>query len=113
MSLTQAVTLKPQTGGLTPLGEWYEESIKKKRTLFDAVETYAAPGRGPQWDFPIKSDFIYHPPGQNLGFVPSSEEFYWFELEVFDREHLKHFIRDLLGKIANTSGGSSLSIRLL
>jgi cellulose biosynthesis protein BcsQ len=39
--------------------------------------------------------------------VPSSEQFYWFELEVFQREHMKHFIRDILGKIANASGFNS------
>jgi chromosome partitioning protein len=100
MSLTQAVALK-EDGTLTPFGDWLEDSSKKKRTLFDAVESYTAPHRGPHFNFPVKGDFIYHPPGKGLGFIPSSEQFYWFELEVFQREHMKHFIRDLLGKIAN------------
>jgi chromosome partitioning protein len=72
-----------------------------KRTLFHAIEPYTSPKRGTYFDFPIKYDFIYHVDGKNLDFIPSSEEFYWFELEVFDRDQIKHFVRDLLGKIAN------------
>ncbi len=106
MSLTQAVALR-EDGTLTPFGDWREDSIKRKRTLFDAVETYTDPTRGPHFDFPIKSDFIYSPHGKNLAFIPSSEEFYWVELEVIEREHMKHFVRDLLGKIANTPGFNS------
>ena len=102
MSLTQAVALRPETGGLTPLGQWYEKAIANKRTLFHAIEAYTSPKKGTYFDFPIKYDFIYHIDGKNLDFVPSSEEFYWFELEVFDRDQIKHFVRDLLGKIANT-----------
>jgi len=101
MSLTQSVALKPETGNLTPLGEWYESAIQKKRTLFHALEEYTNPKRGTFFDFPIRYDFIYHVDGKNLDFIPSSEEFYWFELEVFDRDNIKHFVRDLLGKIAN------------
>jgi hypothetical protein len=96
MSLTQAVALK-EDGTLTPFGSWLEDSINKKRTLFDAVELYTNSKRGPHFDFPIKTDFIYSPPGKNLAFIPSSEQFYWFELEVFQRELMKHFVRDLLG----------------
>jgi chromosome partitioning protein len=102
MSLTQAVALKPETGGLTPLGQWYERAIENKRTLFHAIEAYTSPKKGTYFDFPIKHDFIYHVDGKSLDFIPSSEEFYWFELEVFDRDQIKHFVRDLLGKIANT-----------
>ncbi|MCX8089820.1 MAG: AAA family ATPase [Verrucomicrobiae bacterium] len=101
MSLTQAVALKPDTGGLTPLGEWYEKAVQNKRTLFHALEIYTSPQKGAYFDFPIKHDFIFHVDGKNLDFIPSSEEFYWFELEVFERDRVKHFIRDLLGKIAN------------
>jgi len=102
MSLTQAVALRPDTGGLTPLGEWYERAVAKQRTLFHAIEVYTNPKRGTYFDFPIKYDFIYHVDGRNLDFIPSSEEFYWFELEVFDRDQVKHFVRDLLGKILQT-----------
>jgi chromosome partitioning protein len=101
MSLTQAVALRPETGNLTPLGEWYEKAIANKRTLFHAIESYTSPKRPTFFDFPIKHDFIYHVDGKNLDFIPSSEEFYWFELEVFERDQIKHFVRDLLGKIAN------------
>jgi cellulose biosynthesis protein BcsQ len=45
MSLTQAVALK-EDGTLTPFGDWLEQSIQKKRTLFDAVESYTGPSEG-------------------------------------------------------------------
>ncbi len=38
----------------------------------------------------------------DLHFVPSVEDLYWMELEVFDRDGVKDFIRRLLGKIQNT-----------
>ena len=69
MSLTQSVALKPETGNLTPLGEWYESAIQKKRTLFHALEEYTNPKRGTFFDFPIRYDFIYHVDGKNLDFA--------------------------------------------
>ena len=53
------------------------------------------------FDFPIAYDFIYQT-GKSLHFVPSVEDLYWLELEVFDRDEMKDFMRRLLGKIAHS-----------
>ena len=41
---------------------------------------------------------------ENLHFIPSVVDLYWLELEVFDREKVKYFIRALLGKIEHSRG---------
>jgi chromosome partitioning protein len=46
-------------------------------------------------------DFVYQITDK-LHFVPSVEDLYWQELEVFDRDGVKDFIRRLLGKITNS-----------
>jgi chromosome partitioning protein len=53
------------------------------------------------FDFPIGYDFIYRI-NNGLHFVPSVEDLYWLELEVFDRDQMKDFMRRLLGKIAHS-----------
>lgn len=101
MSLTLAVQLQ-ETG--TMYGEfedWYENQHQKKRkTILNALERYDSM-KGGYFDFPIDSSFIYSM-SPNLHFVPSIVDLYWLELEVFDREKVKHFIRALLGKIEHS-----------
>jgi hypothetical protein len=53
------------------------------------------------------SEYIDTKSKEALGSMPFSEQFYWFELEVFQRERMKHFIRDILGNIANAPGFNS------
>jgi len=57
--------------------------------------------KGGHFDFPIDSAFIYQM-SSNLNFIPSVPDLYWLELEVFDKEKVKHFIRALLGKIEHS-----------
>jgi chromosome partitioning protein len=100
MSLTQAVGLNEDNGTLfAAFGKWYETSVDKRRTIFDAIDQYTKPGV--HFDFPIAYDFIYQV-SDKLHFVPSVEDLYWLELEVFDREQMKDFMRRLLGKIAHS-----------
>jgi chromosome partitioning protein len=102
MSLTQAVGLNEDSGTLHPaFGTWYEKSLADKRTIFDAIEQYTKPGSA-HFDFPIAYDFIYQI-SNGLHFVPSVEDLYWLELEVFDRDQMKDFMRRLLGKIAHSA----------
>jgi chromosome partitioning protein len=100
MSLTQAVGLNEDSGSLhAEFGKWYDKGVSTHRTIFDAIDQFTKPGKS--FDFPIAHDFIYQiTPG--LHFVPSVEELYWLELEVFDRDQMKDFIRRLLGKIAHS-----------
>lgn len=100
MSLTQAVGLNEDNGTLYPaFGSWYEKSVNGRRTIFDAIDQYTKPGV--HFDFPVAYDFIYQI-SNGLHFVPSVEDLYWLELEVFDRDQMKDFMRRLLGKIAHS-----------
>jgi chromosome partitioning protein len=100
MSLTHAIGLDPNTGELHEgFGEWYERAVTKNRTIFHALDKFTTPGK--PFDFPIGFDFIYQL-SENCHFIPSVEDLYWQELEVFDRDAVKDFIRRLLGKITNS-----------
>ena len=100
MSLTQAIALNEDGYSLEPrFQKWYEVSIERRKTIFDALDQYAKPNQ--HFDFPAGFDFIYQLT-DSLHFVPSVEDLYWMELEVFDRDAVKDFVRRLLGKIANS-----------
>jgi len=101
MSLTQAVGLNEDSGSLYPaFGAWYDKSVNGRRTIFDAIDQYTKPAAA-HFDFPIAYDFIYQI-SKTLHFVPSVEELYWLELEVFHRDQMKDFMRRLLGKIEHS-----------
>ncbi|OFV80983.1 MAG: hypothetical protein A2W26_05240 [Acidobacteria bacterium RBG_16_64_8] len=101
MSLTLAVHLQETGALLGDFESWYEDQHKKKnKTILNALERYDRM-EGGHFDFPIDSSFIYQI-SPNLHFVPSIVDLYWLELEVFDREKVKHFVRALLGKIEHT-----------
>jgi chromosome partitioning protein len=100
MSLTQAVGLNEDSGTLhATFGAWYDKSVSSRRTIFDAIDQYTKPVT--HFDFPIGYNFIYKIT-DTLHFVPSVEDLYWLELEVFDRDQMKDFIRRLIGKITNS-----------
>ncbi len=102
MSLTLAVTLQEESGSFySEFGDWYQNNHKKnEKTLLKALEAYEIL-KGGHFDFPINNSFIYQL-SENLHFIPSIVELYWLELDVFDREKTKHFIRALLGKIEHS-----------
>jgi chromosome partitioning protein len=101
MSLTLAVTLQETGEMFGDFENWYEnQHQRRQRTLFNALEKYDS-AMGGYFDFPIDSSFIYQMT-DNLYFVPSIVDLYWLELEVFDREKVKHFISALLGKIEHS-----------
>jgi chromosome partitioning protein len=97
MSLTQAIALNEDTGMLNPkFQKWYEQAIDRKKTIFNALDQFTKPAA--KFDFGVGWDFIYKVT-ENLHFVPSVQDLYWLELEVFDRDGVKEFVRRLLGKI--------------
>lgn len=97
MSLTQSIALNEATGALhEQFGAWYDRATKRRKTIFDALDTFARPDAS--FNFATGFDFIYKIT-DNLHFIPSVEDLYWMELEVFDRDAVKDFIRRLLGKI--------------
>ena len=100
MSLTQAISLNEDDHSLEPeFQKWYETSSIRGRTIFDALDRFT--NRSQHFDFPVGFDFIYQLT-ENLHFVPSVEDLYWQELEVFDRDAVKDFVRRLLGKITSS-----------
>lgn len=99
MSLTQAIALNEDTGYLEDrFAKWYNTAIDRKKTIFDALDAFTRPAQ--HFDFGVGYDFIY-PLTDTFHFVPSVEDLYWQELEVFDRDGVRDFIRRLLGKIDN------------
>jgi len=107
MSLTLAVGLDEENGSYVPrFGEWYRKKHKQRgRTLLDAIYRYYehASGNAPHFNFPINDNFIYQVT-PDLHFIPSTEDLYWLELQLqlFKPEHVKSFIRALLGKIEHS-----------
>jgi chromosome partitioning protein len=101
MSLTQAISLNEDSGRLEDrFGKWYETAVTRKKTIFDAIEAFTMPGT--TFNFPIGFDVIYQISDQ-LHFVPSVEDLYWLELEVFDRDSMRDFMRRMVGKITNSA----------
>lgn len=95
MSLTQAITLNEDGSLDGKFSDWQKRSEERKKTIFNAIDEYTKPSGfrfGTNYDFIYQITDRYH-------FVPSSEELYWLELDVFDREKMQGFMRDLLGKI--------------
>lgn len=95
MSLTQAVTLNQDGSLFSKFSDWSARSEKKGKTIFKAIEAYTGK---PGFNFGINYDFIYQITDR-YHFVPSVEDLYWLELDVFDRVKMQGFIRDILGKI--------------
>lgn len=99
MSLTQAVALNEDGSPFKNFSDWYDKCVKKKKTIFNALDEFTGQGN---FNFGINYDFIYKI-SDRYNFVPSVEDLYWTELELFDREKVKYFIQRLLEKVQNSS----------
>lgn len=100
MSLTQAIALNEDTGFLEDrFAKWYRTATERRKTIFDALDAFTKPAQ--HFDFAVGFDFVYKIT-ETFHFVPSVEDLYWLELDVFDREGVRDFIRRLLGKITNS-----------
>ncbi len=99
MSLTQAIALNEDGNPFKSFTDWYEKSLGKKKTIFNALDEFTKPA---SFNFGINHDFIYKITDR-FHFVPSAEDLYWTELELFDRDKVKFFIRRLLEKIQNSA----------
>ncbi len=102
MSLTTALTVDEEHGTfLGDFGNWYENDHKaQRRTLLDALDNYDRYAKGtiPNFDFRIDRRFIYEVE-PTLHFIPSTDDLYWVELEVFHPQKVKGFINALLGRL--------------
>jgi chromosome partitioning protein len=99
MSLTQSIALNEDGAPFKNFTDWYDRAVAKKKTIFDALDEFTKANSN--FNFGINQDFIYRI-SDRYNFVPSVEDLYWTELEVWDREKVKFFIRRLLEKIRNS-----------
>jgi len=100
MSLTQAIALNEDGNPFKDFSDWYEKAQRKKKTIFHALDLFS---QSAPFNFGIGYDFIYQVSSRHH-FIPSDEQLYWTELEVFDRDKVKFFIQRLLEKIQNSTG---------
>jgi chromosome partitioning protein len=98
MSLTQSIALNEDGNPFKNFSDWYERSVQRRKTIFDALDEYTKPA---QFNFGVNYDLIYQI-AERYHFIPSVQELYWTELELFDREKIRHFIQRLLEKIQNS-----------
>lgn len=98
MSLTQAIALNEDGSPFKNFSDWYERSLSRKKTIFNALDEFTKPAT---FNFGINYDFIYKI-SERFHFIPSAEDLYWTELELFDREKVKFFVQRLLEKIQNS-----------
>jgi len=99
MSLTQAIALNEDGNPFKNFTDWYDRSVGKKKTIFNALDEFTKPTT---FNFGINHDFIYKI-SERFHFIPSAEDLYWTELELFDREKVKFFIQRLLEKVQNST----------
>ncbi len=109
MSLTQAITVNEDGRPFKNFEDWLNKSIQRKKTIFHALEAFTKPQQ--RFDFGIGYDFIYKIT-EKYHFIPSVEDLYWTELEVFDREMVKYFIQRLLEKIENSNNVDNYDVVL-
>ena len=98
MSLTQAIALNEDGSPFKSFSDWYDKSVAKKATIFDALDDF---NQSAPFNFRIDQNFIYTI-SERYHFIPSVQDLYWTELDFFDREKVKYFIQRLLEKIQNT-----------
>ncbi len=99
MSLTQSIALNEDGTPFKNFTDWYDRSVAKNKTIFNALDEFTKTHS--PFNFGINHDFIYRI-SERYHFVPSVEDLYWTELEVWDREKVKYFIERLLQKIVNS-----------
>jgi len=99
MSLTHAIALNEDGSPFKSFSDWQARSVAKKKTIFEALDEYTKPS---PFNFGINYEFIYKI-SDRYHFIPSVEDLYWTELELFDRDKVKYFIQRLLEKIQNST----------
>jgi chromosome partitioning protein len=100
MSLTQSIGLNEDGKPFKNFTDWYDRAVAKNKTIFNALDEFTKTNS--KFNFGINHDFIYRI-NDRYHFIPSVEDLYWTELEVWDREKVKFFIQRLLEKIRNSN----------
>ena len=98
MSLTQAIALDAEGNSSEKFSTWLESSNKHDRTIFSVLRKFLASDLN---SFQADNGFVFRLK-PSYHFVPSNVQLYWLELEAPDPGKGKFFIKNLLGKIANS-----------
>ena len=98
MSLTQAIALDADGASWGKFDKWYTASKENNRTIFSILRRHLD---GNLRDFHPDNGFVYRMT-DNYHFVPATVSLYWLEIENKDSEKGKFFIKNLLGRIANS-----------
>ena len=80
---------------------WYLQHIKNNRTFLDALKAFEN-GKGNFFDFPINATMIYKM-SEKLHFIPSSDDMYWLESDIGNRDRVKNFVKIFLNKLDKTT----------
>jgi len=108
MSLTQSIALNEDGNPFKDFSGWLDRSEKRGKTIFNALDEYTKPGL---FNFGINYDFVYKI-SDRYHFIPSNQDLYWTELEVFDRDKMKFFVQRLLEKIQGSKNVPSYDYAL-
>jgi chromosome partitioning protein len=108
MSLTQAITLNEDGSIYQRFGSWFENSQRKKKTIFDAIDEHAKPKR---FEFGVNYEFIYKIT-EKYHFIPAVEDLYWLELDLWDRSKMQSFMRELIAKITYSKNVPNYQVAL-
>src|SRR5437868_13092800 len=79
MSLTQAIALNEDGSPFKSFSDWYDRSVAKKATIFDALDEF---NKSAPFNFRIDQNFIYKI-SERYHFIPSVQDLYWTELDFF------------------------------
>lgn len=98
MSLTQAIALDADGASIGKFDRWYQRSKDNKRNIFSALQRHLD---SDLTGFNADNGFVYRLKDR-YHFVPSTEQLYWLELTNTDPGKGKFFVKNLLGRIANS-----------
>ncbi|MBI5324923.1 MAG: ParA family protein [Ignavibacteriae bacterium] len=102
MCLTLAVHFDEEKGRFKKDFEsWYLQHIKNKKTFLDALESFEK-GKGNFLDYPISASMIYKM-SEKLHFIPSTDDMYWLESDISNRDRVKSFVKVFLNKLEHTT----------
>lgn len=99
MSLTQAIALDAEGNASGRFDDWYKGSKTHNRTIFSVLKRFL---EGDLTGFQADNGFVFRLK-RDYHFVPSTEQLYWLELETPDPGKGKFFIKNLLGRVANSA----------
>ena len=99
MSLTQAIALDADGGASGSFDKWYRKSRENRRTVFSVLQKHL---EGDLTSFFPDNGFVYRLK-KKYHFAPSTEQLYWLELDTPDFGKGKFFIKNLLGRIENST----------